>query len=182
MSVYIGENRIIGASLDVPHTSGSPMQFWCRRPCANNYRQNRKTNHQVSMPRWNTQCRLLHLLICFVSSTMPRWITWQTGKPRHRYTMIHGVDYCTSLFARVINHATVNYTANQKTSPSKWTEKKDYEGGESCIGWEERHPHLYLYQPSLQNSGLDHWSHGILHTRSLQNHEIHSRGSHIQLT
>ena len=67
---------LIGASLSEPHTSESPTQVSCRRPCANNYRENQKTHHR---------------LLC--------------------HSEIHGVDYCTSLFVRVVDHAMVKYTA-----------------------------------------------------------------------
>ena len=38
---------LVGESLSEPHTSESPMQVSCRQPCANNYRENRKTYHRL---------------------------------------------------------------------------------------------------------------------------------------
>ena len=36
------EDKLIGASVSESHTSKSPMQLTCHRPCTNNYRNNRK--------------------------------------------------------------------------------------------------------------------------------------------
>lgn len=37
--------KFIGVNLSKPHNSKSPTQLLCHRPCANNYRENRKTHY-----------------------------------------------------------------------------------------------------------------------------------------
>ena len=67
-----------------PHTSESPTQVSCRRPYANNYRENRKTHHRL--PCHSKIHGVDYCTSLFVSCRRPC------------HSEIHGVDYCTSLF------------------------------------------------------------------------------------
>ena len=67
-----------------PHTSKSPMQVLCRRPCTKNYRENRKTHHRL--PCHSEIHGLDYSTSLFVSCCQPC------------HGEIHSVDYRTSLF------------------------------------------------------------------------------------
>ena len=66
-----------------PHLQVTHASFVSSTMCKQLQRK-LENSTSFTMPWWNTQSRLLHILICFVSSTM--------------HGEIPGLDYCTSLF------------------------------------------------------------------------------------